>query len=79
MGEIPDDALRRLKSAAGRAGIEVAELSLLRLGDSVTIQVNSAVIAKVTRFPDQQEVAHWKVAVSRWLASVDVPAVRQPL
>jgi aminoglycoside phosphotransferase (APT) family kinase protein len=76
MGDIPYDELSRLKTAAGRAGVELHHPRLLRLGDSATIAANAEVVAKVTRFPGQQAVAHREVAVSRWLATVGIPAVR---
>ncbi|GAA1616741.1 aminoglycoside phosphotransferase family protein [Kribbella sancticallisti] len=75
MSEVPHDELERLKAAVERAGIELREPQLLSLGDSATIAVNDEVIAKVTRFPGQQSVAHREVAVSRWLADEGVPAV----
>ncbi|MFB6724820.1 phosphotransferase family protein [Kribbella sp. NPDC056345] len=73
--EIPPAELKRLRSAAQRAGVELRHPRLLSLGDSATIQANHEVIAKVTRFPKQQPVAHREVAVSRWLADSGVPAV----
>lgn len=75
MGDIPHDELDRFKAAAGRAGIELQAPKLLSLGDSATIAANDEVIAKVTRFPGQQAVAHREVAVSRWLATAGIPAV----
>ncbi|MFI5736158.1 phosphotransferase family protein [Kribbella sp. NPDC051587] len=74
-GQIPQAELSRLESAADRAGVELCAPRLLSLGDSATIAVNDQVIAKVSRFPRQQPVAHRSVAVSRWLASTDIPSV----
>jgi aminoglycoside phosphotransferase len=75
MGEVPHDELNRLKTAAGRAGIELHDPKLLSLGDSATIAANDEVIAKVTRFPGQRTTAHREVAISRWLGTAGILAV----
>lgn len=72
--EIPAPEADRLIAACEQAGIRHNEPHLLSLGDSATVVVNDEVIAKITRFPGQQEIAHREVAVSRWLASADLPA-----
>ncbi|WP_020393183.1 aminoglycoside phosphotransferase family protein [Kribbella catacumbae] len=75
MGAIPKAEFDRLAAACAQAGIELGEPELLSLGDSATVAVNGEVIAKVTRFPGQRDVAHREVAVSRWLGRAGIPAV----
>lgn len=71
----PQAELARLRAACDEAGINGSRCELLSLGDSATFAVGDSIVAKVTRFPGQQAVAHREVAVSRWLADVGLPAV----
>jgi hypothetical protein len=75
MHSAPQAELDRLLAACDQTAIKPIRPELLSLGDSATFAVGDSVIAKVTRFPGQQAVAHREVAISQWLAAVDLPAV----
>lgn len=67
--------LDRLHTACEQVEIESTRTELLSLGDTATFAVGDSVVARVTRFPSQQPVAHREVKISQWLATVDLPAV----
>jgi aminoglycoside phosphotransferase (APT) family kinase protein len=66
-----------LEDACGAAGLDPAGAELIRLGQNAVFRLRSqAVIARVGRLAEKAPAVARQLAVSRWLAANDVPAIR---
>ncbi len=65
-----------LKQACSIAGLDTDGARLLRLGSNAVYHLSSPVVARIARQNDDLDAVRRSVAVARWLASVDYPAVR---
>jgi aminoglycoside phosphotransferase (APT) family kinase protein len=65
-----------LKQACSVAGFDADGARLLRLGSNAVYHLSSPVVARIGRQNNDLDAARRSVAVARWLASVDYPAVR---
>jgi Ser/Thr protein kinase RdoA (MazF antagonist) len=65
-----------LKQACRIAGLDADGARLLRLGSNAVYHLSSPVVARIARQNDDLDAVRRSVAVARWLASVDYPAVR---
>lgn len=66
--------LTALRTAAGVAQIDSRGAELIRLGSNAMFRLPGGIVARVSR-PGHQSTAAKEVAVARWLALHDVPAV----
>ena len=64
-----------LAEAAGAVGIDAGGARLLRLGSNAVYRLAAPVVARISR-PGHLDEVRRTVAVARWLASEDYPAVR---
>ncbi len=65
-----------LKQACSIAGLDSDGARLLRLGSNAVYHLAAPVVVRISRHDADQDSARRSVAVARWLASVDYPAVR---
>lgn len=65
-----------LKQACSIAGLDTDGARLLRLGSNAVYHLAAPVVVRIARHNADQNSACRSVAVARWLASVDYPAVR---
>jgi aminoglycoside phosphotransferase (APT) family kinase protein len=65
-----------LKQACSIAGLDADGARLLRLGSNAVYHLTAPVVVRISRHDADQDSARRSVAVARWLASVDYPAVR---
>ncbi len=65
-----------LKQACTIAGLDADGARLLRLGSNAVYHLASPVVVRISRHNADIGAARRSVAVARWLASVDYPAVR---
>jgi thiamine kinase-like enzyme len=65
-----------LKQACSIAGLDADGARLLRLGSNAVYHLAAPVVVRISRHDADQDSARRSVAVARWLASVDYPAVR---
>jgi aminoglycoside phosphotransferase (APT) family kinase protein len=65
-----------LKQACSIAGLDADGARLLRLGSNAVYHLAVPVVVRISRHDADQDSARRSVAVARWLASVDYPAVR---
>jgi aminoglycoside phosphotransferase (APT) family kinase protein len=65
-----------LKQACSIAGLDADGARLLRLGSNAVYHLATPVVVRIARRNADQDSARRSVAVARWLASVDYPAVR---
>ncbi len=66
----------RILAAAGRqAALATEGAEAVRIGENAVIRLPGRVVARISR-PGQQQAAAREVAVARWLAEEDLPAVR---
>jgi aminoglycoside phosphotransferase (APT) family kinase protein len=65
-----------LKQACSIAGLDTDGARLLRLGSNAVYHLAAPVVVRIARHKADQNSACRSVAVARWLASVDYPAVR---
>jgi aminoglycoside phosphotransferase (APT) family kinase protein len=66
-----------LEDACGAAGLDPAGAELIRLGQNAVFRLRSqGVVARVGRSADKASAVERQLAVSRWLAANDVPAIR---
>lgn len=65
-----------LKQACSIAGLDANRARLLRLGSNAVYHLAAPVVVRISRHDADQDSARRPVAVARWLASVDYPAVR---
>ena len=65
-----------LKRACSIAGLDADGARLLRLGSNAVYHLAAPVVVRISRHDADQDSARRSVAVARWLASIDYPAVR---
>lgn len=66
-----------LEEACSAAGLDAAGAELIRLGQNAVFRLRSQdVVARVGRSADRASAVERQLAVSRWLAANDVPAIR---
>jgi Ser/Thr protein kinase RdoA (MazF antagonist) len=65
-----------LKPACSIAGLDASGARLLRLGSNAVYHLAAPVVVRISRRNADLDAARRSVAVARWLASVDYPAVR---
>ncbi len=71
------DALRTLGQACAVVGLEAAGARPMRLGENAIVCLGSpSVVARIARTVDYLPDVTKEVAVARWFASIDFPAVR---
>ena len=73
----PTNARTALAEACHAAGLDPSGAELIRLGENAVFRLRAApVIARVARSFERLPDAEREVRVARWLAAVDVPAIR---
>jgi len=66
-----------LEEACAVAGLDPASAELIRLGENAVFRLRSQdVVARIGRSADMVRTVERQLAVSRWLAENDVPAIR---
>ncbi len=65
-----------LKQACSIAGLDADGARLLRLGSNAVYHLATPIVVRISRHDADQDSARRSVAVARWLASADYPAVR---
>ena len=65
-----------LQKACAATGLDPDGARLLRIGSNAVYRLTAPVVARVSRYGASVDQAKRSVAVARWLASVDYPAVR---
>jgi aminoglycoside phosphotransferase (APT) family kinase protein len=74
-GFTPENTAVTLQLACGAAGLEHKDAYLMRLGSNAVYHLDAPVVARIAPQASLPEAGR-AVAVARWLASVDYPAVR---
>jgi Ser/Thr protein kinase RdoA (MazF antagonist) len=65
-----------LKQACSIAGLDADGARLLRLGSNAVYHLTTPVVVRIARHNADRDSARRSIAVARWLASVEYPAVR---
>ena len=65
-----------LQKASAATGLDSDGARLLRIGSNAVYRLKAPVVARVSRYGASVDQAERSVAVARWLASVNFPAVR---
>jgi len=71
-----NDSQQALRQACDLVGLDGDGARLLRLGSNAVYRLNAPVVARVSRPGTDIDQVRRTVAVARWLASADYPAVR---
>jgi aminoglycoside phosphotransferase (APT) family kinase protein len=72
----PESTKATLLEACTQAGLDPSNAQLIRLGENAVYRLASPVIARIGRTVAYTDDAQKEVAVARWLATEDFPAVR---
>ena len=65
-----------LVEACRIAGLNPADAELIRLGENAVYRLRTAIVARVARSTERRPDAQRELGVARWLADVDIPAIR---
>lgn len=75
-GFTAESAAEVLAEVCSAAGLSVAGASMMRLGENAVFRLADPVVVRIGRSADRLDEAARTVAVARWLAEVEYPAVR---